>query len=422
MKKVLTVAVMLALASAANAAIYRWDASAGDGLWTGANWTPMTFGGGTYTAGTTGQTWATGTNQVAWFTGNATVDLGGAAPLGTFSGASGSGFATGSPSAFWFDTASQNVTLTNGAINARYWKANGAGVTANLTLDDIALTYTGATGVDFGGLNGGTMIVNLGDLSNSTAVALAGTARFVVSSSTSLGSIATINGAIEASSDFSGTVDMAADKTVYTNGHTISLGNALYSGSSAIRNATVEGAGSLVVNNWTTTGTGGTAWSKAGTGTLVINGAFNINNAAGATFAVNAGKLVLNGNTTSDLTAVTVAAAGILGGTGVIGGNVTVDGSLELSTTEDLSVNGALVLGAASKLYLVGDLNERDLMQYSSVSGTFAEVYHNGVLVADPGTSLGLTYGATSLSVVPEPATLAVLALGGVAALIRRRK
>ena len=90
-------------------------------------------------------------------------------------------------------------------------------------------------------------------------------------------------------------------------------------------------------------GTGTTALTKTGTGTLTLTGAHTYN---GAT-TVDAGTLAVNGSLAS---AVTVNNGGTLGGTGTVG-PVTVHGGGTLSPGNSigaLTVNGNLILGAGS--------------------------------------------------------------------------
>lgn len=88
------------------------------------------------------------------------------------------------------------------------------------------------------------------------------------------------------------------------------------------------------------------AFTKTGTGTLVLSGA---NTHTGAT-SINGGTLLVTGSLAN--TATTVSAAGTLGGTGTIGGAVTNNGTLAPgnSSVGSLTVNNPLTLAAASSL------------------------------------------------------------------------
>ena len=115
-----------------------------------------------------------------------------------------------------------------------------------------------------------------------------------------------------------------------------------------------------------------------------------------------------------------------LSGTGTVkttAGTFTVDtGSFSLagadSTVDLLTFQGALALGGSSTINITGAIDEGDYIILTSdtgITGTFG--------TWNLGAGMSLVYGATdvTLHVVPEPASMALLALGGLAMMRRRR-
>ncbi len=145
--------------------------------------------------------------------------------------------------------------------------------------------------------------------------------------------------------------------------------------------------------------------------------------------------------------AITVASGAMLDGSGsasvalVVDGEIAPGNSPGTLTVGSLDLNGSLayeVDGAASDLLIVtsglditgASLDITDLgggwtegvyviAQYGSLTGTFA-----GVTGLDSGYSIVYDHnGGTEIAaVVPEPATMSLLALGGIAMLRRRKK
>jgi autotransporter-associated beta strand protein len=226
---------------------------------------------------------------------------------------------------------------------------------------------------------------------------------------------------------------------------------------------TGEIAGAIVDN---TAVTKITSLTKAGTGTWTLSGA---NSYTGAT-NVNGGTLLVNGSLASD-SAVTVASTATLGGSGTIGGAVTVQaggklapgtspgqltvGSLTLAvdSTTQMEIGGAtlgtgydnvtvttaggLTYGGLLDIVSYGIYNvaaqsgSYELFTFTGgYAGDFGTVTVNGFALANTagvwsGTNGGITYTFTDstgvLQVVPEPAALALLLIGGVGLLRRRR-
>jgi len=214
--------------------------------------------------------------------------------------------------------------------------------------------------------------------------------------------------------------------------------------------ATVNVTGDIVEDGG---GTEGTVY-KVGDGVVVLSGS---NTYAGGT-SVEAGTLLVNSGAGSG--AVDVKEGATLGGTGTITGAVTVAGGTMApgASTGALTVNNAVELtndgaGTSSTFeveiagltdydQLVSDntvtLTDVDLSvtldEYTpdvgdtftiidgTVSGTFNGLAEGDTFDVD-STTFKITYAASAeLEVIPEPATAAVLCLGGALLAMRRRR
>lgn len=217
-----------------------------------------------------------------------------------------------------------------------------------------------------------------------------------------------------------------------------------------------NGSGSIsgVIANFN--GGAGTAGgiTKAGTGTWTLSGT----NTYTGTTTVSAGALIINGDNSAATGAVIVATNATLGGSGTIGGNTGIANGGTLSPgnspgtitfANNLSMsNGSTLIFEAGDLVNVGgvlDLDNAWKLTLSSNAnwqlGGTTVLFDYGTLAASPyltpvitdntglGGSLSLSSdGSTILlngySVVPEPSTLALLGLTGIALIgyrIRRR-
>ena len=207
--------------------------------------------------------------------------------------------------------------------------------------------------------------------------------------------------------------------------------------------------GNAIANSTGTNG-GAISLTKLGTGTLVLD---KPNTYTGAT-NVTGGTLIVNGSTSTS-SAVTVSNTGTLGGTGTVG--VTTiqatgilapgDGGIEsLNTgaltlnvgsfsnfeinatldTSDLAISSALLAfgGTLNVSNISGTLVVNDtfnLFDWSSTSGTFDTI---NLPALAPGLSwdTGSLYTAGTITVIPEPSSLALIGLGTLAAVSRRRR
>ncbi|MCE5280017.1 MAG: autotransporter-associated beta strand repeat-containing protein [Planctomycetaceae bacterium] len=199
---------------------------------------------------------------------------------------------------------------------------------------------------------------------------------------------------------------------------------------------------------------------KTGAGTQILTGA---NTYTGGT-QVNGGSLLVNNITASGTGtgAVAVNNGGTLGGSGFIGGPVTVAAGGKLSPgasagmltiNNSLNISAALGGAAGSMLFDLGDtvtlsgasvltigsgLLEWDDFVFSgaptgpavytlfntsaAISGTLGTNLSGKIGGLDATLSLDGSGQDILLTVIPEPATMTLLVLGGVAALIRRRR
>ena len=217
-----------------------------------------------------------------------------------------------------------------------------------------------------------------------------------------------------------------------------------------IGNGDASGSYGGVIQN----GSGAIALTKVGTGTQILTGA---NLYTGAT-TVNGGSLLVNGSTAGSV--VTVGVLGTLGGAGTIGGATTVNGTIDpgsavgvIGTLTDtanltlsassialfqldrlagqnadlLSVGGTLSLGGTWNVSNIGTaLIAGDLFDLFNATTVVGAVGTLNLPSLDAGlgwdTSLFATTGVITVISAPEPSSLAIVGLSGLAAFAMKRR
>lgn len=266
-----------------------------------------------------------------------------------------------------------------------------------------------------------------------------------------------------------GTQTVGRGLTFSTTGYTLTGGNITLNGSNATLNTiTTDTSVSATIDSVLS---GSNGLTKAGNGTLTLSGT---NTYAGTT-TVSTGTLLINGDQTSATGLVSVSASAILGGNGTIGGAVTVadNGILAPGTTGDTTTTLTLnnknltISGVDSKINL--DITGTAAGAFDKISGiaafaqggditfTLSGSYTNGDswnvfssasrsgnfdTIALAGSYTGnLTRSGSlwtntniggqswkfdetlgTLSVVPEPATWALLAFSLTTVMVLRRR
>jgi autotransporter-associated beta strand protein len=367
-------------------------------------------------------------------------------------------------------TLNGQITLSGNATTYSDSTSNALTFGGGIVLGANALTFnsvnsgsvqtvqtTAISGTNGSVVKTGSGILNLNVASSYTGGTTLNAGTISVGNATALGSTSgqlTVNG---------GTLNL--NNNSVTVGNLSGTGGIISGGSSGSRTLTI-GQGDFGGGNFQgsiTNGTGGTtALTKNGTGSITLSG----NNTYSGTTTVSGGTLLVN-NTSGSGTGsgnVAVNTGGTLGGSGIISGLVSINaggflapgnspgqltvGGLTLNGTSTTTMElGGTTLGSlydnvtittADSLTYGGNLTVVDFGAYDmdaapftydlfsftgTTSGNFSNVFVNSVSLSNSGgnwtgTNGGVNYsfsqstGDLVISVVPEPATIAILASG----------
>lgn len=397
---------------------------------------------------------------------NATISSGNLV-FGAASGAitlTGGGLQFGTSKVLTTNSTTNSVTIESLISGANGFNKNGNG-TLILTADN---TYAGATSIT----NNGTLIIS-GDNSARTGNMTLSTSsgaipKLHINSATALGSGTLVFGGggatdtVRLDNSSAGAITVSTANPITMNRNFSFAGTQdlnLGTGTATIGGLTTGSpriitvlAKTLTIGGTVAEAVSNVGITKAGVGTLVLEGN---NTYTGATI-VNNGKLVINGSLNAS-SAVAVN-TGTLGGSGTIGGNVTVgnatvapgtspgtiviDGNFNLAsgsilafelTAGDTTVGGGVndLIDGVNDLTLDGTLN---VTSSPLGVGTWRLLNYSGTLsdnLLGLGTVSLLPFhtasvdtsvtGQVNLVVIPEPATLGVLAMGATGLMRRRR-
>jgi autotransporter-associated beta strand protein len=307
---------------------------------------------------------------------------------------------------------------TSWGSGSQFWNTDpdgGAGTFSSIstTTNDIFFS----AGTDAGSSAGGAYSVGLSGARtvNSVtfedgAITIGGSPAFTVTSgnvTVNPGITATANGSSSTTSGFAGTANytkLGTGTLILTNNHnytgttTVAAG-AMYVNGNHLGGAT--GVGNYTVNSGATLGGTGTITFAAGNG-VTVNGTLAPGSPATAIESLNLG---VNGNA-------------------VLAGNANFDLDLTTDLSDELIVGDALTYGGVLNVTLTGsDPADAtyDLFDFASQSGTFATINVTGL---GEGQTADFNYGTGELSIiaVPEPASVALVGVGALLMLRRRRR
>jgi fibronectin-binding autotransporter adhesin len=292
---------------------------------------------------------------------------------------------------FWFDNSNTNLEVTNASASLTFWRTGGS--------HNQQLIKTGAGTLRYGAN---------GDNNGASARVDSGVLESISSVGNNFGNV-TVNsgGTFRLGTTDGASVAIAADRQIW-NGGSVTLN----AGGSFLQNGMNETVGTLNLNGGSISGAGtltvGTVINaQAGSSDTILAGAAGLTKTTAGTLTltgantysgvtnVTAGTLLVNG-TNSGTGAVTVGAAGTLGGSGSFAGSVNVTGVLAPGTSIESLGTGALSFGATSTFAYELDS--------SAFNGDLVD--STGTLDITPGAVLTLTQLASGSLAINSKLTL----------------